>query len=134
VLAEARDHGGRVLVTRESQQGEEGSGTGGSGGISAGAQPSARQVLDSFEPVGGPEAVQTPKQVGDMAGGVCVLGWVGSRLGGGVAVAMAVIVCVCYACGEAGHSSAAALRCAALRCAWFASGRKWRLGSRHRCL
>ncbi|EFN52818.1 hypothetical protein CHLNCDRAFT_26452 [Chlorella variabilis] len=53
VLAEARSHGGRVLVTREEQV------AGGGGAPHA----SARQVVDVFEPVAGPEAVQTPKQV-----------------------------------------------------------------------
>jgi hypothetical protein len=51
ILAEARAHGGRVLVTRETE-----AQAGANGG-------SARQVVEIFEPVTGPEAVQTPKQV-----------------------------------------------------------------------
>ena len=52
ILTEARAHGGRVLVTRETEAQQAGA----SGG-------SARQVVEIFEPVTGPEAVQTPKQV-----------------------------------------------------------------------
>ncbi|PSC67685.1 paladin isoform X1 [Micractinium conductrix] len=48
ILMEAAANGGRVLVTRESEAG---------GGVAA------RQVVEAFEPLGGPDAVQTPKQV-----------------------------------------------------------------------
>jgi hypothetical protein len=60
VLAEAGANGGRVLVTREAFPDERANGKG--GGREDGA--AARQVMDVFEPVEGPEAVQTPKQVG----------------------------------------------------------------------
>lgn len=46
VLAEAAECGGRLLVMHEALAGGR-----------------ARQVLESFEPVAGPEAVQTPRQV-----------------------------------------------------------------------
>lgn len=48
-MNEAGANGGRVLVTREAE---------------AGQGAAARQVVEAYEPVGGPEAVQTPKQVG----------------------------------------------------------------------
>ncbi|KAL4440251.1 hypothetical protein ABPG75_003252 [Micractinium tetrahymenae] len=50
ILNEAASNGGRILVTREAE---------------AGQGAAARQVVEAYEPVGGPEAVQTPKQVYD---------------------------------------------------------------------
>lgn len=49
VIAEAKECGGRLLVMHESLN------TGGGG--------NARNVVETFEPVPGPEAVQTPRQV-----------------------------------------------------------------------
>ena len=57
ILAEAEAHDGRLLVTREAEA-DGGGGNGGNGGAVL-----ARQVVEAFEPVAGPEAVQTPKQV-----------------------------------------------------------------------
>jgi len=45
-------NGGRILVTREAE------------GDPDSDKAAARQVVETFEPVAGPEAVQTPKQVG----------------------------------------------------------------------
>lgn len=56
ILAEAEAHGGRLLVTREAEA--DGGNTNGGGSAAL-----ARQVVEAFEPVAGPEAVQTPKQV-----------------------------------------------------------------------
>lgn len=46
MIAEARECGGRLLVMHEAVAGG-----------------SARNVVETFEPVEGPEAVQTPRQV-----------------------------------------------------------------------
>lgn len=62
ILAEAAAHGGRVLVTREAEADSRYASNGGGGSAMA------RQVVEAFEPVAGPEAVQTPKQVGWLVG------------------------------------------------------------------
>lgn len=58
ILAEAAAHGGRLLVTREAEADSRYASNGGGG-----AAALARQVVEAYEPVAGPEAVQTPKQV-----------------------------------------------------------------------
>jgi hypothetical protein len=60
ILAEAAAHDGRLLVTREA---EADSRYGSNGG---GSSAMARQVVEAVEPVAGPDAVQTPKQVGGL--------------------------------------------------------------------
>lgn len=58
VIAEAAECGGRLLVMYEGVGLAPAGGANGGGGA---GRP--RTVLDSFEPVAGPEAVQTPRQV-----------------------------------------------------------------------
>lgn len=58
ILNEAAANGGRLLVTREAEAGQ---------GVAA------RQVVEAYEPIAGPEAVQTPKQVGRLQPGPMML-------------------------------------------------------------
>jgi hypothetical protein len=60
VLAEAARYGGRILVQRESAP----SSTASAGGALPSTQPSGRgEVVDCWEAVSGPHAVQTPAEV-----------------------------------------------------------------------
>jgi hypothetical protein len=86
ILTEARAHGGRVLVTRETE-----AQAGANGG-------SARQVVEIYEPVTGPEAVQTPKQVR----GVAWMAWRGVASCQTRVLSERLYGCGADSCGNAG--------------------------------